>query len=291
MNKNRFYLILVAMTLFISTYSAPTLAQDGCHLSVPKLAILSAPVATVLNALGLLNRPEIVVASHVLGLNAFNPKTKLLPHTLFLSGQSLKELEGTVVFYDQSRELKKTLKNVAVQKLIEVKTRDLDPFEVVDLIVKQLLPLTDQCQEEFATFAKLMSDTKVKCQNLQIPSGVLIFLLGDWKSGGAMPELMMNNDGPMIFLRKNMSRTYYPSTLAYLAPSQKILEKLKAKERLLFVGLSSQDRHTFVSDVRTNADGSKVLNIFRPEFLIPGFPQVMFLFELQSLLQVLEDPK
>jgi hypothetical protein len=106
---------------------------------------LSGPVTMALRDLNLIK------SSKLKGISVFHPIKKgdfngqFLPGGVFLSHETIKKISGSLLFYDESRELKKILSQYKDINSIEIKTRNLTPPQVLATIVEILTPLLSGC--------------------------------------------------------------------------------------------------------------------------------------------------
>ncbi len=256
-------LSLVALWLLSLTCHATC----GFKPSVQKVVSLSGPITVLLKETGLLR------ATAVKGISIFSPIQKrdfrgtIYPGGLFLARSTLAEFAGGVVFYDSGRELRKILMTQPGIRTIEVNSRDLLPLEVVDRSIDLLRGLTHGCEDGFKAFrdrARGLQDELLR----SIPKGFkVVFFLGRF-TGDRAPELVMANDGAVKLLRREKGIATYPSELAYVNWSARILASLPAKT--LFVGLVDPSMD---GEQRLVKSGERWTVTF-PGILVPGSTQL-----------------
>jgi hypothetical protein len=244
---------------------------------VKKVISLSGPMTVLLKNLNLLNHPV------VRGISVFNPvsekdyKGKVYPGGLFLGHSTLGEFSGAVVFYDQSSQLKKILQSGKAIKSVAMSTRDLLPMEVVNLSLNILKSYVDGCDKDFTAFKSLAEKTQQDLLKIIKPGIRVIFYLGAMR-GDHFPELVIANDGVVKLLRKENKIHSYPSDLAYVNWSARIMSSLP--ENTLHVALHDSGK----SDEKKIKRSSKRMTLAYPGSLVPGFTQLeAFSFWAKSL--------
>lgn len=256
-----------------------------CHIDDrAKLVSLSAPVTYVLKWLNLLEDKNL------LGVSALHhveiEEKRLWNGGIFLSSSKLRELKRTILFFDQSRELERSLNNAlkknADNKLIKIATRGMAPFAVNDQATAKLRPYLTNCDQ---ALEKLEHETKKIKESLKKFSifsreRTVIFFLGEISPQGRLPELVMANDGFVKSLLEHAAIKSYPSELSYLSWSQKVLEKI---ELPLFLGVSAAGKDLKISRVKEG-----YYNLTHPGALTPGLGQIHFLQSLINSDEVLK---
>lgn len=257
-------ILLVSFFLSISSLLA-------CELNSHKpIFSLAGPVTVVLKELALLESPQLK------GISVFHPvtnyKREVLPGGVFLGHSLLEKMRGHVVFFDESQQLHKTLKTEPTIKGIEIKTRGKSPSEVTSIVVKELLPYLSKCELKLKQLEDkqllLMKQLKKLAEKQQV-----IFFLG--RITERYPDLVMVNDGVVKWLVEQENFKSYPSELAYVSWSAKVLTSLPSS---LKVGLLDSANR----DEKKVERGEKGINLTYPGILIPGLSQVegfIFLFE------------
>ena len=102
----------------------------------------------------ILEEMNLLESKQLLGISKFHPvrgnsSVIKLEGGIFLSKKIIKTFPaGTLVIYDKSRELEKTLKKWEILKLMEVNSRSLDPFEVFEQSIHQISGLTKNCEKK-----------------------------------------------------------------------------------------------------------------------------------------------
>jgi hypothetical protein len=267
--------ILVSLLLI---FSAQLKADCGFKENIQKIYSLSGPVTMGLKSLGLLSKGQVK------GISVFHPLTKLefqgsfLPGGIFLSRSSLEQFSGSVLFYDQSQELSRIIKTISAVRGIEIRTRGLTPVEVTELVINQLRPHLSGCDEALANWHQNTLALEKKLLTLfPLPKNV-VFFMGELKLK-RFPETVIVNDGVVKWLNnKNVIHTY-PSELAYINWSMKILSTLP--KTTLQVGIIDTGRE-FKKEVNQLTNDPLKKNLYYPGALIPGDSQLhamIYLFE------------
>jgi hypothetical protein len=245
-------LILLSFFLQLSLWAS-------CELKDPnkKLVSLSGPVTVLFRELGILSKLEGISVFHPVSSKAF--RGVVYPGGIFLSSKALQELKGKVVFFDESRELKKILVSEKKIRQLEMKTRGLLPHEVSQEVVKIVSPFLKNCEKDLRGFVALtLKKENAIVASLRAPMEV-IFFVGD---------LVIVQDGMVRFLSEKQMIKTYPSTLAYVSWSAKIMNQLKLYKKIHL----KDSANSLVQGFEKNADGGWTATY--PGILIPGFSQV-----------------
>lgn len=252
---------------------------------IKKVVSLSGPMTVLLNETSLINDRAFD------GISIFNPvsektyKKKIYPGGIFLAHSALEGLSNGVVFYDESREVKRILEYRKDIKSIQIKTRGLMPLEVIDSLIQELSIFVTDCSGSF-------SKIRLKAEKLQeklietLPKNLeVVFYLGEFKSNRP-PELIIVQDGVVkLLLNKNIIKTY-PSDLSYINWSSKILSHMSA--HTLHVGVVD----SAMKDMREVKKNQGNMTIVYPGALVPGLSQLeAFLFWAQHLNSKQTGPK
>lgn len=266
--------IFLSLILFFSSH---VFAICDFKPHVSKIVSLSGSSTVVLKELGLLKNKKVQ------GISLFNPVTteeysgKVYPGGIFLSRETLKEFSGAVVFFDEARELRKILEATSSVEGKEIKTRNLNPDEAVSETLKVISPYLQDCEGKISSLhqrVKVLMDEIVE----KIPSNfTAVFYLGEFR-GGRVPEMVMANDGVIKWLKEKKKIKTYPSSLAYVSWSAKIMNSL-----------SKDTHHVALKD--SGRDGKKEIKrsslgmtLVYPGVLVPGISQLeAFLFLFRSL--------
>lgn len=243
----------------------------ACELTGPIIS-LSGPMTILIEEIGLLEDKNLKAVS------AFHPLKKktsaqILAGGLFLSNKVLKQYQHMYFFFDKSRELKQILHKAKVKNFKEVNSVGVDNFDLIKALTLELRNHTEGCEQKF-------NDLELKLSNLKTSllkswkHKKIVFFLG--KISSKLPELVMVNDGAMLFLKQHQLTKTYPSELAYVSWSQKELRKLK---EYIFLGVQeSKEYKPKLEKVSTNR-----WNIYYQGSLTPGISQIYFLNYLNSL--------
>lgn len=250
--------ILFSLTfiLFISSASA----SCGFSENIKSVYSLSGPITVVLEELGLLSSPELK------GISVFYPvpenfKGEVIPGGVFLSPSKLASMRGSLVFHDGSQELKKLFRSQNISA-IEFTSRNQTPREVTEASVGLLSKYLSGCDTK-VILKKLEGIEKSILVKMKEPLPVVFFL--GRISGKKLPELVIANDGVVLWLRKLKLIETYPSELAYVNWSGAIINSLPSGT--LSVGIS-EDK------VPSLQGKSGKYNLIYPGGLIPGIRQL-----------------
>jgi hypothetical protein len=257
--------IFLSLLVLIFSFQLP--AACDFKNEIKKVFALSGSAAVVLKELGLLSHPKVQ------GISVFAPikenefKGKVYPGGIFLSHKTLNDFNDGVVFYDESRELRRILNSH--QKVIgeEIKTRNLTPMEAIDATTGVLLSSLVGCEEKIAGLKKkalkLQQQIMVKLPEVRS----IIFFIGNVKHG-RLPEMIMANDGIVKWLRKEKKILTYPSDLAYVNWSAKILQSFSKEALHVVIQDPGRDQRIEIKK------SSKIVTLSYPGSLAPGLSQL-----------------
>ena len=245
---------------FLFAFSSYAACEFGP--SVKSVYSLSGPVTQIIERAGLLSSPVVK------GVSVFYPapssfKGEKIPGGVFLSPAKLDEMKSGVVFYDESQELRKLFKTKQIPA-VEMKSRNLVPAEVVGRAIQNLQTSVTGCEAKFKSITDSVASLEKNILDLMKSKLNVIFFLG-FVGEGKLPELVMANDGLVLWLRKKNLINTYPSELAYLNWSSSILNRLQKSH--LFLGMKEES----VPSVKGNASRATLIY---PGCLIPGPAQL-----------------
>lgn len=244
---------------------------------VTKVFSLSGSTTVLLKELGLLKH------SKVKGISVFNPVSagefsgKVYPGGIFLSRDSLTEFNDGIVFYDESRELTKILNSMSAINGREIKTRSLSPLQAFDKTLKEVSFYLKDCEDK----ARMLREKFLGLEEellKKVPKGLsVVFYLGELRRD-RFPEMAIVNDGVVKWLKDKQSIKTYPSTLAYVNWSSRIMQSLP--KNTLHVGIKDSGN----SGERAIKRSSQKMTLIYPGALAPGLSQLeAFLYWAQSL--------
>ena len=255
------------MRIFLSLFFLSFYVEAACEFKPRALKVisLSGTSTVVFKELGLLSKLH--------GISVFNPISekefsgKVYPGGIFLSHSALSELEGSVVFYDESRDLRKVLSSRKAVNALEIHTRGLTPKESMSATLKTITPYVQNCE---ANISALNSKIKTLEEKLlkKIPDNQsVVFYLGDFQHQRA-PEFVMVNDGVVKWLKDLKKIKTYPTDLAYVNWSSKLMSEMP--EATLHVGIKDPGRE----DKREIKRSSQRMTFIYPGSLVPGVTQL-----------------
>ncbi len=258
-------------------FSSFTFAECVFREDIKKVASLSGVTTVLLFELGLLKSSSMIGISHYHPIEQKSFNGKRYPGGIFMAPATLTEFSNALVFYDESRELKKILETKSDVQAIEVKTRNLLPLEAMEHAVVLVLPYIQGCEGK-------ISKLRTEAQDLQsdlvkkVPAGTKVyFYLGKIKPP-RFPEMLIVQDGVVKLLQKEKKIITYPSPLSYVNWSSKILQK-SSKETLHVGIIDSGDLGTL--DLSKEKE---IHNVTYPGALVPGLSQLRaFHFWAKSL--------
>ena len=234
---------------------------------VSKVYSLSGPVTIALKNIGLLSSPKLK------GISVFNPvsseefKGKVLPGGIFLSREMVEEFKGGLVFYDEGRDLARMFEGIPTVTSIKIVTRGFFPEQVTELSIKALMPFTNSCERQFKLFQEKSENLSQKILKLIPENFSAVFFLGEIRAG-RLPELVIANDGIVKWLREKKKIKTYPSELAYVNWSSKVIQGLD--KSFLKVGVKDSSAE-MIRDFKKLDE--KSFNMTFPGALVPGVSQ------------------
>jgi hypothetical protein len=255
--------IILRLILFISGFA------HACDFrsEITQVYSLSGPVTVALKNIGLLS------SSKLKGISVFNPvsagefKGKFLPGGVFLSREMVEQLKNSLVFFDESRDLKKMFNSIQTVTSREIVSRGLSPQVVTELIITTLRPFTVSCESQFALFQAKSEKIGENILKRLPEKFSAVFLLGEIKAD-RLPELVIANDGIVKWLREKRKLATYPSDLAYVNWSSKIMNELP--KTYLKIGIKDSGTK-MIREIKKVDD--KTFNLTYPGSLVPGVSQ------------------
>lgn len=255
--------------LFLS--ASINIAFGKCHIE-KSIVSLSGPMTHFLEEL------DLVRDENLKAISKFHPlkkefKGEVLAGGLFLSPQVFHKYKDALIVFDKSREFKYLLEKSNHMNFLEIDSRDQDPFEVINLLEVKALGFLKGCRSKLSDTSKKFKSLKEKLltKNIEIKAN---FFLGSLS--GKLPETIIANDGPVIFLRKFSGFSTYPSELAYVNWS---MREFKRQKGFVNIGLNEAKTEEFkVKEVKPN-----YFDISYRGVLTPGIRQAYFLGELFKL--------
>ena len=245
---------------------------SACELS-EKVVSLSGPVTMVLEELDLLEDKNLLAISKFHPVRGISDE-KILAGGLFLSRKTLKKYQHSKIIFDKSRELRMLLSKDHKGQLVEVDTRDQDPFEAFNLSLVKLMNSFKNCHKEVEALNKKVS-TINKYHKLKADFFKSIFYLGE--IGDKFPDIAISNDGFVLFLKNHSEFKTYPSELSYSTWSKKIMKSLVSFNHF---GLMDSKSDKLI----IKKEGDRKYNLSMRGILIPGIRQIYFLDQLQTLI-------
>lgn len=132
------------------------------------------------------------------------------------------------------------------------------------------------CEKEVAGVEAKRIHLENKIMNSLSQKKEMLFFLGELKQE-RLPEMIMANDGVVKWLREKNKIITYPTDLAYVNWSAKILNEMNT-DKTLMIGLNDPGREKIKNVKKT---GQKI-NLYYPGSLVPGLSQLeafAYLFE------------
>lgn len=236
---------------------------------------LSGPVSMLLEFMQLENDTAIK------GISVFHPienyKGKRLGGGVFLSPKVFKNTDSAVVFFDESKELKKSLNQIKKIKKIEVSTRGQNSFESTSYALNLIKPYLVDCKQQIQKVENYMESVDSKVNNWTLHKE-MIFFLDKINDRLRLPTTLIVNDGFVLTLLQRNKINTYKSPLAYVNWSSKLLEK--EYKKFLKIGVVDHKNNKELEIQKVNKNH---YNIFFKGSLIPGISQLILLEKLSSM--------
>lgn len=265
----RLVFALISLVLFLAFSLAPA---GACELKGDREYLsLSGPVTHLLEELDLLEDPSLKAIS--VFHSTKETKTPKVAGGIFLSPKTLSKYKNDVVFFDESAELEKSLKQNGIKGATEVATRGKGPFAANQLALEALRPRLKGCGERLAALDKRLAAIKKKASGINFGQKTYVFYLGKFQEGQRPPELVVVNDGFAKFLKEEAGMKTYPGELAYIPWSQRVLSGL---EEVVSIGAHESDN----PELKVVEVEKGIFNFGMRGILSPGIKQVHFLERL-----------
>ncbi len=239
----------------------------ACELKSETVS-LSAPITGLLEDLQLLSDKKLIAISlfHPLKVDT---KLERLGGGLFLSQKSLKRFQKMNLFFDESGEMKRRLTEAQIAGAIEVQTRSLDPFEVIDRALKKLTPYLKKCEAKLSALKNFYLNEQDWLLRQPAFKQPMYFFLGEMKQEN-WPDLLMVQDGPVLFWLRHKKLKTIDSPLAYVRWGEKWKKSLTKESQLIGL-IHSSDAKEFSIEKQT------YWNVTSAGALTPGPWQVRFM--------------
>lgn len=249
---------------------------------------LSGPVTHYLYQLGLHSNSKWKAISIYNGLTKDEFSGEILPGGIFIPTQVTQKYKNAYFFYDESIELEKSLQDIPENRKIKISSRDKTPFEVYRALDNEMKKyLHKDCNNQIIHLAKKVDAIEKKMKTAKLLPHPFLFFMGKILPGPKYPEQLLLNDGPGLYLIRDLNQKSYPSPLAYVHWSEKILVEFIKKEKPLIFSLQAenvaQDNRFYQQGVYQTIiekDPLGHINIYARCGLIPGLPQIYFLEQL-----------
>ena len=248
----------IFLKIFLVLFASSAFADCSFRKGVSVIS-LSGTSTVLFKHLGLLEELK--------GISVFNPVSeeefngKVYPGGIFLSHKTLDEFKGHYVFFDESRELEKIFKSKNL-KTVEIFTRNQTPTETIHSTLKIIIPLVEGCEKQTSAIEALRINLENQIMNSIQQRKNILFFLGEIKTS-RLPEMVMANDGVVKWLREKGKISTYPSDLAYVNWSSKIMQDLSHMTKLGILDPARENKKALVG-----------MNLYYPGSLVPGLSQL-----------------
>ncbi len=281
---------LIAIVSLISLLYLPQ-SFARCRFIDKKIVSLSGPITQLLKEMDLLNDPMLKAISIYNMIEKKHFNGHFIGGGLLLSPKFLQKLGAGVLFFDESREMKRTLGKIKKIKIVELRSVGDDPFVVYEQSKRILIPYLKGCSlvlKKLDSRISKMKETLSAMRRSKRTNKKIFFYLGKIQNGHRRPNILMNRDGFVLSLINLGIIQSYPSKLKYLPWSEKIVNKFKEKNDLVEIGLVANIKY---KKLVMSKETPNLFNVYHPTMLIPGIAQIFFLMEfLPELFAKLKEP-
>lgn len=269
----------------ISLFLIHNLLWAKCEFATSKPIIsLSGPITHYFYQLGLHSNTNLKAISVFHGLTKEEFSGEILNGGMFISTKIISKYKDAFFFFDESEELKKALGQINDDQKLQVVTRGKNPFEAysyIDIILKSYL--NKDCLNLSINLAKKINQIEDKIKSSKGLSKPFLFFMGKIQQNNHYPELLMVNDGPALYMIKELNNKSYPAPLAYVRWSEKILHTFIKNEKPYIFALQTeggptQQQGVYQLLIEPNTQG--YYNLYSRSAFIPGLPQIYFLDQL-----------
>jgi hypothetical protein len=261
---------------FLGTFLIHSEVMACKFKSSEKIVSLAASISGLLNELDLYTDPNLIALSSY-HYQADKVESKLVSGGLYLADDTLKSWDKSIVFFDDSSQLKIQLKKFPKLKAISVTTRGQDSYTVYQDSIKFLAPHLIGCENKLAklemTINHIRSKLALKLNNY---TSQLIFI--GVCSEQFWPKTIMVHDGLAKLLYAWFKLELYPSDLSYVSWSEKILNNFLIKKPLILCLDNSK-----VTNKLNATTSNNYMNLYDSQFLLPGINQILALKQLFSI--------
>ncbi|MFW5887924.1 MAG: hypothetical protein ACOCUH_03925 [Bacteriovoracia bacterium] len=276
-----FILAVLSLVISLKTTAEETtkteLSNPKCHLN-PKFSYvsLSAPMTALLQEFKLFNDPSLKAISSFNNLLSTSFKGEVLGGGIFISQKVMTKYKKAIWLYDDSHQLSRLLKKGEINKTVSIKSRGKDSLQVYKISMAKLSPYLINCEAAATKLNQWVSGVISKLKKIPSSSKVWLFYLNALPRNGKKPGILMVNDGwPKLLARFNKIKTY-PSSLAYVSWSQRIVNELTSKSVVMHVGLANFNASKGETFKWQNLQESQV-NIYSSLQMLPGLFQIKFI--------------
>jgi hypothetical protein len=266
-------ILIINLFLLFSPFAEAT----SCRISSKFLTLysLSGPLTVGLKKIGLLSDPRLAGISYFHPIHKNEFKGERIPGGIYLSYQLAKKMRGAKIVFDHSYDLKKMMQKFDLD-FIEFNTLGLTPLEVNEKVISLLVELTEFCHVEIDHLRKEAHSISAQLLKSVPENFKAIFFLGSLNKF-RFPEIVINRDGVLKWLVKLNKIQSYPSELAYVPWSSKMINNLSHSYHFIGIKDSGSD---FLYELK-NEENAK-WNFSYPGALVPGITQLeawLYLFK------------
>jgi hypothetical protein len=165
--------------------------------------------------------------------------------------------------------MKRRLTEAQIAGVIEIQTRSLDPFEVIDRALRILTPHLKNCEERIKSLQAHYLGEKNWLISRPAFKKPMYFFLGEMKPE-KWPDLLMVKDGPVLFWLRHKKLTTIDSPLAYVRWGEKWKKSLTEESQLIGL-IHSSDAKKF------SIEKQAYWNVTSAGALTPGPWQLRFM--------------
>ncbi len=219
---------------------------------------------------------ELSLLDQIKAISVFHPvkskKISKIAGGIFLTKRAFDSKKKKIIFFDESIEVRRTLKNIENAEILEVFTRKIGAFEAYKVSKEILSSFTKNCEARIKEIDKRVKKIRLGLSQKKFLKTYL-FYLGKFEKNKKDPELLIVNDGFVKDLIQHSNIKTYPSPLEYVTWSTKILKTISKNAIKLSISDGKLD------NIEKKEIEPLKYSLFYRGALSPGIRQVYFLEE------------
>lgn len=196
---------------------------------------------------------------------------------IFLSSKVLKKMINPILFYDSSRELKRSLDKMRKIETIEVDTRKMNVYDATTYSLHILKPYLRNCKKQVLTWKKKIDQIQIEINAARLKKNKLLFFIDAIKNVNKLPPTILVQDSIVLSLLESKKIRTYKTPLSYVAWSAKKIKNNYGD--YIRIGLVNH----LNEKLEVQKLDEKNYNVFYRGILIPGVRQLYFLHQFLGL--------